>query len=168
MTEQEYFLNKNVKLWNVTAMIFFSVLCIFMYKIFLVFKPENFELTVYDILILIFANFRLIRLFIYDNMTLFVREWFMDLKILDDNDSKKYVFVESKNSFKLTMYKLMTCPWCFGVWSSFISAFVYFTFPSLKVIFIVLSISAVASFLMLLTNLIGWHAEAKKGEVSKK
>ena len=168
MTEQEYKLDRGVRNWNILAFIFFVLLCIFMYKFFLIYRPDNFELTIYDLVILSLANFRLIRLFIYDNMTLFIREIFMDLKVLDDNDTKKYVFMESKNAFKLTLYKLSNCPWCFGIWSSFISAFLYFTFPVFKVVFIILAISAVASFLMILTNLIGWYAESKKLEVSKK
>ena len=163
MTKNEYELHNGVKIWNILASIFFIILCILMYMCFLTMRPENFSINIFDIVILSLANFRLIRLFIYDNMTLFIRESFMDLKIQDD----KYEFVHSKNSFKLTMYKLMTCPWCFGVWAAFVSSFLYFTFPVFVYVFIILAISAVASFLMLLTNLIGWYAEGKKREVDK-
>ena len=163
MTEAEYKLARGVKIWNILASIFFAFLCLCMYVIFITHQPENFGVSIFDILILAFANFRLIRLFIYDNMTLFIREMFMDLKVTDG----KYEFVSSKNSFKLTMYKLMTCPWCFGVWSAFISSFVYFMHPELKIVFVILAISAIASFFMLLTNLIGWHAEHKKITVEK-
>lgn len=163
MTEEEYKLNQWVKIWNILASVFFVFFSLFLYGLFLTLRPADFGVNMYDLFILALANFRLIRLFIYDNMTLFIREFFMDLEV----KYGKYNFVKSKNSFKLTMYKLMTCPWCFGVWSAFVSAFFYFTFPAFKFVFIILAISAVASFLMLLTNLIGWYAEGKKKEVER-
>lgn len=163
MTEAELKLHNGVKMWNIIASVFFVLLVLFLYAIFLSFRPADFGVSVFDILILAFANFRLVRLFIYDNITLFLREMFMDLKNIDG----KYEYINSTNSFKLTIYKLLTCPWCFGVWSSFISAFFYFTYPSFKFIFIILAISAIASFFMLLTNLIGWYAQGRKQEVEK-
>ncbi len=159
MTKQEYNLHQGVKIWNVLYSVLFLVLNVFMYFVYTLYRggePVNVDLI--DILILILSNFRIIRLFVYDNLTLFFRELFMDLKMEDG----KYFFVQSKYPFKLTLHKLSTCPWCLGVWSTFISAFLYFTFPVFKIVFILFAISAVSSFLILLTNLIGWYAEGKK------
>lgn len=168
MTKEEFEMHQGTKRWNVIASLLFGILCIAMYVYFVRHKPENFGISLIDLIVLCFANFRLIRLFIYDNITLFIREFLMDLKVYDFNDSKKYEFINSKNSLKLTLHKLMNCPWCFGVWITFVSSFFYFTFPFLKIPFVILAISSVASFLILLTNLIGWHAEAKKLEVQGK
>lgn len=163
MTEKEFKLYKGVKRWNMIASIFFVALCLFMYGVFLAHRPLDFSISIFDIVILSLASFRLIRLFIYDNITLFIRDWFMDVVHADG----RYSYEESKNSFKLTMYKLTNCPWCFGIWVSFVSIFFYATFPLLRVVFIALAISGIASFIMLLTNFVGWSAEAKKGEVNK-
>ncbi len=163
MTKKEYELDVGVRVWNILASVFFFALCLGMYYVFLMTTKGEIQISVFDIVILSLANFRLIRLFIYDNMTHFIREMFMDLEVSEG----KYKFNLSDNSFKLTMYKLMTCPWCFGMWCAFVSAFFYFTFPLTKIVFIILAISAVASFLMILMNLIGWYSEAKKLEVQK-
>jgi hypothetical protein len=158
MNEKEFKLQKGVKFWNIVASIFFALVCLFMYGVFVANKPANFSVSVFDVLILSLASFRLIRLFIYDNITLCLRDLFTDVV----HEDGKYFYRESKNSFKVTLHKLMNCPWCFGIWCSFIGSFLYFTFPPLQIIFVVFAISGIASFVMLLTNLIGWHAEGKK------
>ena len=161
MTPQEFKLHNWVKIWNVLASLFFLLLCLGMWTIFIALNPNSVQISILDIAILSLANFRLIRLFVYDNMTLFIREMFMDIKTEEGN----FFYVTSKNSFKLTMHKLTTCPWCFGVWLTFVSAFIYFTFPVFKILFILLGVSAIASFLIIVTNLVGWYAEGKKKSV---
>lgn len=161
MNAQELKLHKGVKMWNVIASIFFVFLCLFLYALFISITGGNYSISIFDIVILALANFRLIRLFIYDNITLFLREWFMDL----EETGGVYEYVLSKSAFKLTIYKLLVCPWCFGVWSTFISMFFFFSFPSLKIVFIALAISAVASLFIILSNMIGWTAEARKKKV---
>ncbi len=163
MNKEEFLLHQNVKKWNIVATIFFVISCLVLYFIFQNLNSQNITITFFDILILSLANYRLIRLFVYDNITLFVREYFMDLKVADE----KYEYVNSKSSFKLTVYKLLNCPWCFGIWTTFISAFFYFNFESFKIIFILLAISAIASSLVLMANFIGWSAELKKIQVKK-
>jgi hypothetical protein len=161
MNQQELKLHKGVKMWNVLASIFFIFLCLFLYTIFIAITGGNYSINFFDVAILALANFRLVRLFIYDNITLFLREWFMDL----EERGGVYEYVLSKNAFKHTIYKLLICPWCFGVWSTFVSLFFFFTFPAFKIVFIGLAISGIASLLIILSNMIGWTAEARKKQV---
>ncbi len=163
MTEEEFLLHQGVKKWNIVATMFFLLLFVFLYFLFYKVLQNNLNFTWFDIIILSLANYRLIRLFVYDNITLLLREYFMDLEISD----RKYQFVNSKNSFKLTVHKLLNCPWCFGIWTTFVSVFFYFSFEIFKIIFILLAISSIASFLILLSNFVGWSAEYKKIQSSK-
>lgn len=162
MNHQEFLLHQNVKKWNVVATLFFLLIILFLYFI-IGFDLQKVKVSFYDIFILSFANYRLIRLFIYDNITLFLREFFMDL----EESNGKYFYISSVNSFKLTIHKLLNCPWCFGVWTTFLSGFLYFNFASFRIIFILLAISSAASFMILLSNFIGWSAELKKMEAHK-
>jgi hypothetical protein len=165
MTEQEYKLHQGVKVWNIVASVFFVGLCLFMYFVFVSLRPDFSlqQIVYFDLFILALATHRLIRLFIYDNITLFIREAFQDLEVQDE----LYKYVNSENAFKLTVHKLLNCPWCLGVWIAFVSAFFYFTFPVLQFVFIILAFASVASLLILLTNLLGWSAEEKKLKVQK-
>jgi hypothetical protein len=167
MTEQEYKLHQGVKFWNIILSVLFLALCVALYGLFMKFRAENFGISIFDILVLSLANYRLIRLFIYDNITLFLRELFMDLKISEVEEIKSYEYVNSVNAFKLTMHKLLTCPWCFGVWTTFVSTFFYFSFLPFKILFVLLAISALASFMILVSNLVGWSAEYKKLSTNK-
>jgi hypothetical protein len=167
MTREEYSLHQKVKLWNIVASAFFMILCVVLYFAFAKIDVESLSISLFDIIIIALANHRLVRLFVYDNLTLFIREFFMDLKVVGVDDQKSYEYVKSNNSFKLTIYKLLTCPWCFGVWTVFVSSFFYFNFFEFKIIFVLLAISSLASFLIIFTNFLGWSAEAKKNSVEK-
>ena len=168
MNVEEFKIHQKVKLWNILASAFFLILCVVLYFAFAKIDIESLSISLFDIIIIALANHRLVRLFVYDNLTLFIREFFMDLKVVGVDDQKSYEYVKSNNSFKLTIYKLLTCPWCFGVWTVFVSSFFYFNFFEFKIIFVLLAISSLASFLIIFTNLLGWSAEAKKNSVEKK
>lgn len=54
-----------------------------------------------DLVLLSLATFRLVRLFTYDHITAFVREWVANGK---------------SGTFLGTVKDLVNCPWCTGVW----------------------------------------------------
>lgn len=102
-----------------------------------------------DFLLMALAIFRLIRLVSYDNITAFLR----------DGLSKYH-----SDTFLGTLGVLVNCPWCTGLWFSFLVAFFYFASPIAWYVILVLALASVASFFQLLANLIGWSAEVKKRE----
>ncbi len=95
---------------------------------------------------------RLVRLFTYDAVTAFIREWFVGA----ENDS-----------LRGSLGALINCPWCLGLWFSLVVVFCYFLAPAAWYAILVLAVASVASFIQLLANLIGWSAEAKKREVQR-
>jgi hypothetical protein len=99
------------------------------------------------------AIFRLIRLFSYDIITQFIRDWFVGARV---------------GTFRYTFGTLINCPWCTGLWFSFVVVFFYFATPYAWPIILVLALAAVASFLQVISSLVGWHAEGKKLEVLSK
>ncbi|MGE5541316.1 MAG: DUF1360 domain-containing protein [Bacillota bacterium] len=100
-----------------------------------------------DITLMALAVWRLTRLFTYDAITKFIRDWFVDAK---------------PSSLRGTLHTLLTCPWCTGLWFGFFVFFFYFLTPYAWPIAIILSIAAVGSFLQILSNMVGWNAEYKK------
>lgn len=108
--------------------------------------------TPWEFILLALAIFRLIRLATYDHITAFVRDW---LKTAEPN------------TFFGTLSQLVNCPWCIGLWFSFLVVFAYFATPYSWPVVLLLALASVASFFQILTNLIGWHAEGKKKEVEK-
>ncbi len=119
------------------------------------------ELTLVDFTLITLATWRVIRLFVYDAITKFFREQFYDLKKV----GKGYTLEKPKFGPRRTIADLMSCPWCIGMWSAASVTFFYLYTPYAYYITIFLAISAVATFLQILTNMIGWQAEKLKGEV---
>jgi hypothetical protein len=102
-----------------------------------------------DFFLMALAIFRLIHLFTYDNITAFIREWFVGY---------------DGRTLAGSLGTLINCPWCTGLWFSFVIVFLYFATPFAWYIILILALSALASFFQLLSNLIGRSAELKKRE----
>jgi hypothetical protein len=102
-----------------------------------------------DFILMTLAIMRLVRLTTYDNITAFVREWFVG---------------KDPRSLMGSFGTLINCPWCTGLWYSLIVVFFYFATPYAWYVILILALSALASFVQLIANWLGWSAEAKKRE----
>lgn len=102
-----------------------------------------------DFLLMALATMRLVRLFTYDIITAFIRNWFVGAE---------------PESLRSTLGALINCPWCTGLWFAFLIAFAYLATPVAWYAILVLALSTLATSLQILTNLVGWSAELKKKE----
>ncbi len=148
-------------IWNLVFSLFFIVL-VSMGAIILTTEariPLS-ELELVDYVLITLATWRLIRLFVYDAITKFFREQFLDVKVV----GKRSVLEKPERGPRRTISDLLSCPWCFGVWAGAVVVFFYLItlYAIYPVIF--LALSAVASFLQLLANLVGHKAEQLKRE----
>ena len=107
----------------------------------------------FDFMLIALAAFRVVRLFVYDKVTKLIRE---PLSTFERGPLK-------------TAYELLICPWCFGIWAAFSLVFLYYYFyPWFWWVILGLAISAIGSFLQILSNMIGWKAESAKLEAEQK
>ncbi len=119
-------------------------------------------LTLFDVTLITLASFRMIRLFVYDSMTRFIREQLLDSEV---DEVGVVTLIKPKAGLRRTLGELMSCPWCFGVWSAATVTFFYMLTPLAYFPTLVLAIAGVATLIQLLANLIGWKAEQLKREV---
>lgn len=110
------------------------------------------SIPLFDALLIVLATFRIIRLFVYDRITKWLRDIFAD-------------FTEGPGK---TMGDLLGCPWCIGIWASVIVTFFYFLTPMSWFLILVLAVGGVASLLQLVSNMIGWRAELLKIKVQER
>jgi hypothetical protein len=147
--------------WNFVFSVFFLILVI-MGAIIL--QTESriplSDLELVDYVLITLAAWRLTRLFVYDAITKFIREQFWDVKKV----GRGYKLEKPKVGPKRTMADLFSCPWCLGVWATALVTFFYLITPYAVYPVLFLGLSAVATFLQLLTNLIGHKAELLKQE----
>lgn len=159
----------NQNIWNFVFVVFFVV--VFSLGIWWLVRVNGklpTSINLFDFLLLILATFRLTRLFVYDKITKFVRDWFLDSQEITTSGGD-VLFTREKpvDGPRRTMADLLSCPWCTGAWFAPMVTFFYFLTPSAWFIILALAIAGVASFLQVLSNMIGWRAEYLKKEVNK-
>lgn len=151
--------------WNVIFLIFFIAL-VFMGAIIL--DGESYkkyaDLTLVDFTLITLASFRIIRMVVYDKIFAFFREQFYDAT----EYKGKVILTKPDAGPRRTLADLLSCPWCFGVWASAMVTFFYLLTPYAFFPVLFLALSAVASFLQIISNLIGWKAEQAKIEVENR
>ena len=95
--------------WNFVFSVFFLILVI-MGAIILETESRIVldELSTVDFVLMTLATWRLTRLFVYDNITKFIREQFWDVVKV----GKGYTLEKPKVGPRRTLADLLTCPWC--------------------------------------------------------
>jgi hypothetical protein len=140
---------KRIHTWNLIFSAFFAVLVIYSIWWLAASRLIFYDIPVRDLVLISLAIFRLVRLFSYDVITQFIRDWFVGAR---------------ENSFGHTLGALLNCPWCTGLWFSWFVVFFYFALPYSWPVIIILALAGVASLIQVLSNWIGWSAELKKLE----
>ena len=136
--------------WHTVLSLFFAALAVWAY----LWLSASGHLATFipagDFFLMVLAILRLVRLFTYDTITQFMRDWFVGA---------------NPRSFLGSMGTLVNCPWCTGLWFSLIVVFFYFATPIIAwYAILVLALSSLAAMLQMTANYIGWSAEAKKQE----
>lgn len=151
--------------WNVMASIFFSIVLVVALAIIVSVRGSfPTSIPLFDFILLILASFRITRLVVYDKITRFFRELFMDIRIEEVDGIKTVVLTPAIRGIRGTLYDLLMCPWCIGIWSALIVTFCYFLFSWAWVVIFILAISGVSTLIQLTANMIGWTAERLKIE----
>jgi hypothetical protein len=140
------------KSWNFLATVFY-VFCL----VALGYGLNRFGITkedfqIGDIALLSLATYRLTRILVFDKIFKLFRDFLKSRE-------KLYVFY--------VIREIITCPWCAGVWVALIITALYFMVPYGDIFIILLSISGIASFLVVSINYIGLSTEEKQQEVKE-
>ena len=147
--------------WNFVFTIFFLILIVMGAIILETESRVRFaELSTMDFVLMTLATWRLTRLMIYDTVTKFVREQFWDVVKV----GKGFALEKPPTGPRRTVADLLSCPWCFGVWAAALVIFLYLITPYAVYPILLLAVSAVASFLQILSNLVGHKAEYLKNQ----
>jgi hypothetical protein len=119
------------------------------------------QLTLTDFALITLASWRLIRFFVHDSMTKWLREQFYDVKKV----GKGFTLVKPTTGPRRTLADLFSCDWCFGMWAAASVTFFYLLTTYAYYFVLFLAISAAASFLQILSNMIGWQAEKLETDI---
>jgi hypothetical protein len=138
--------------WHTLFSLFFAVLAVYA----ALFLDSLGALPVYvpffDVVLIVLATFRLVRLFSYDVITKFIREWFVG---------------KDPHTLLGTLGTLINCPWCTGLWFALLTTFFYALSPLAWFFIFLLAVGGVASLIQVTANWIGWNAEIRKKECER-
>ncbi|MEX0651960.1 MAG: DUF1360 domain-containing protein [Candidatus Paceibacterota bacterium] len=152
--------------WNFIFSLFFLTVFSGAFWTLSIFEKVPYEIAIFDFVLIILAVFRLSRLFVYDKITQFIRDWFLRKEVFVGDAGEVTVIRQDFASGPLrTIHDLLSCPWCFGVWSGLVVTFAYFMTPLAWFPILVLAVSGVGTFLQLFSNMVGWRAEQLKQKV---
>ena len=138
--------------WNIVLSVFFALLVIISIAILSDAGRIFYSVPGRDLVLMALAIFRLVRLFTYDQITQFIRDWFSGAP---------------EGSLRYTLDRLIHCPWCTGLWFSWMIITFYFASIYSWPVILILSLASLASFFQILANWIGWSAEYKKLETQQ-
>ena len=117
-----------------------------------------FDLTLVDYVIMLLASWRLTSLFVYESLTRFIREQFMDVVKV----GRGYRLETPKAGPRRLLSELFASPWGMSVWTSAFVVFTYMLTEYAVFPFVLLGLSAVVSLLQVVTNLVGHNADRAK------
>jgi hypothetical protein len=116
----------------------------------------------FDALLMALATFRVTRLIVYDKIARWFRELFVQKKVYEKNGEKWVEVVPYTHGFRHTVYDLLQCPWCIGIWAGLIVMFFYFVFSWAWSVIFFLALAGVGTLLQIWANQMGWKAENLK------
>ena len=132
-------MSKNQIFWNFIFTVIYILLVILSGFVLHFENRLPTRIGVFDSIILSFAVFRLVRLFVYDWVTKYIRDYF-----------EKF-----EKGPRRTLADLLECPWCTGVWMAFFVSFFYFLSPIAWYPIFLLSLSGAATYLQIIIIRIG-------------
>lgn len=149
-------------LWNFIFSVIFAILLLLMTAGVGDVSSRISSLSTIDFFVLALASFRLIRLFSYDKITQFARDFFLDIEETSSRGEKIITKVKPFSGPRRTIVELLDCPWCTGVWLTLFVCFFFFYSPYAHFPILVLAVAGLGTLFQLFSNTLGWTAENLK------
>lgn len=106
-------------------------------------------LSPFEFLLLFVASFRLTRLFVYDEITSFIRKPFHDTieETLPDGTAEMFLVIKG-SGIRRWIGELLSCYWCTGVWCSVLLYVGYVIWPAVfEPLVVIFAIAGCAAFI---------------------
>ncbi len=160
----------NQNLWNLFFFILYPVIVLVFLRVASSRGIDVTNIQFTDFLLFVFATFRLIRLFVYDKVSQWLRDLFLDKEFMQgDNDEGVFFLKKPRLGVRRTISDILDCPWCVAPWVALTLFAGFAFFPGVTWFFmVILTVSGLASFTQVTSNMVGWRAEYYKKEVNER
>ena len=161
--------HEDQNIWNFVFSVFFLlVLIAALWEVWGEHGTFPHSVPLFDAVLMAFAAFRTTRLIVYDKITRWFRELFVERSVVEKEGEKWVELRPLRRGIRNTIHDLLGCPWCIGFWSALVISFGYFVFPWAWYVIFFLALAGAASLLQLTANMIGWKAENLKLEAHER
>lgn len=108
-----------------------------------------FGMSVWTILIISLASFRLTRLIVFDKITEFIRSPFFDeMSETDEAGEESIYLVPKSKGIRKWIGELLSCYWCTGVWASTFLVLLHYFYPEVgEPLIVIMAVAGIASIL---------------------
>lgn len=105
-----------------------------------------FHLAWIDLIILVLASFRLTHLIVFDEITLFLREPFIQVSYITDASGQVSRDLQFKGGrLRQWIGRLLSCHWCVGIWIGALVVLLYLYVPAAYPVLLILAIAGAAA-----------------------
>lgn len=149
--------------WNFWLLVLSAVLLVAEIWVLDWFGKLPTKIGVFDLVLVTLATFRVTRLFVYDAIMQFVRDWFLVRATSHTTDGELLIERRKpKDGVRRALSELFSCPWCFGLQAAILVVFFYYLTPLAWVVILMFAVGGAATFIQLVANAVGWRAEYLK------
>lgn len=149
--------------WNFILLVFSVIILVVEILILDALGKLPTEIIFFDLVLIILATFRLTRLFVYDTIMQFMRDWFLHKEVTQTPEGGLEITrTKYPNGITRAMSDLFSCPWCTGLQVAMLVVFFYYLTDYAWIIILMFAIGGAATFIQLLANAVGWRAENLK------
>ena len=150
-------------MWNFILLVFSGVTLVLEIWILVVLDKLPTTISVFDFVLIVLATFRVTRLFVYDAIMQFVRDWFLRKDVSVTLEGVLIIKREKyQDGLRRTFSDLFSCPWCTGLQAAVLVVFFYYLSPISWIIILMFAVGGASTFIQLLANAAGWKAESLK------
>lgn len=107
-----------------------------------------FEISWFELVVMILASFRLTHLLVFDEITSFIRKPFLTVIEKENEEGVKEIFVEAKGKgLRKFIGQLLSCYWCTGFWVALAVVLIYFYYPETFLVLLILAVAGAAAII---------------------
>ncbi len=145
--------------WNFWLLVFSVILLVAELWALAEFGTLPTSVGLFDAALIALASFRLTRLFVYDSIMYFVRDWFLKRTVVYTADEVVIHRQKYPSGFRRAMSDLFSCPWCMGLQVAMVVVFFYYLTSFAWIVIFMFAVGGIATFVQLAANAVGWRAE---------
>lgn len=118
------------------------------------------SISMFGLILIILASFRMIRGATHDKVLRYVREYFKYEKRYLTEGGQRYVIKKERGTgWKKAINETIECVWCTGFWTTLIVIFLYFLSSATWILILLFAVSGAATFIQLTISLIATKYE---------